>query len=261
MEGGPIALKKTAQNWSDSREKATVEELDRMVQEMKTTNPYMQEEAIPEEPAKPEESVTEAVKKVEEAMAISQASDIATKLGGRVVGSALEKAEPGDIDVRIDGEYDGATTESEMTSLGYEFRGSSVLSPKDKALRPDKEFGEGWQRIEHFEDSKGRKVDVWHDEPAPQEESPKPEADVKAKEAEVLTEEEALPETPVPTEAGAEVAPAPFVASNGVSVVERDGVPVALTQKGTPYIDQGSATQDRRRSRSSKACWHRRPGR
>ena len=90
---------------------------------------------------------------------------VSNEIGGKPVGSVTtNKAEPKDIDIRVDGEYGKEQTDAKMDGLGYKWVGSSSLSPKEMKLQPDKKFGDGWQRIEHFEDSKGNKIDVWHDD-------------------------------------------------------------------------------------------------
>lgn len=87
------------------------------------------------------------------------AEKISNELRGSVVGSvATGSKNPRDIDILID-KY-SPETESKMTDMGYEYRGGSVVSPKE-AQASGKAFGEGWSVVHHFEDSSGKKVDLW----------------------------------------------------------------------------------------------------
>jgi len=96
------------------------------------------------------------------------AQPLAEKLGAKIVGSVAKKGStPKDLDLRIAGEYDHAATKSKLEDAGFEFQGSSVLSPKE-IEKSGKEYGaSGWKRIEHFQTKDGQKVDIFHDEPEP----------------------------------------------------------------------------------------------
>ena len=105
------------------------------------------------------------------------AQPLADRLGAKVVGSvATGKTSPDpyginrgpkDLDLRIEGEYQSDDIQSKLKAEGYEFRGSSVLSPQEQKAS-GKNYGKpGWKRAEHFENSAGQKIDVWHDETGP----------------------------------------------------------------------------------------------
>ena len=93
------------------------------------------------------------------------AQPLAEKLGAKVVGSVAKKgATPGDLDLRIEGDYKADEIASKMKEAGFEPRGSSLVSPKE-AKASEKPYGKsGWNRIEHFENAAGHKVDIFHDE-------------------------------------------------------------------------------------------------
>lgn len=100
------------------------------------------------------------------------AQPLADKLGAKVVGSvATGKTSPDpyginrgpkDLDLRVE-KYDSKQVEAAMREAGFEPLGSSVLSPKE-IKASGKFFGSpGWKRAEHFENSAGQNVDIWHD--------------------------------------------------------------------------------------------------
>jgi hypothetical protein len=92
---------------------------------------------------------------------------IAEKLGAKLVGSASKSGTtPKDWDFRVEGEYKPDETAAKLKQEGFEPRGSSLVSPKE-AKDSGKDYGApGWKRAEHFENSAGQKLDVWHDEAA-----------------------------------------------------------------------------------------------
>jgi len=97
------------------------------------------------------------------------AQGLADKLGAKVVGSVAKAPKsgkfPGDLDLRIEGAYKADEVTSKMKEAGFEPRGSTAVSPKE-AEASGKPYGKpGWKRAEHFENSAGEKIDVWHDEP------------------------------------------------------------------------------------------------
>lgn len=91
------------------------------------------------------------------------AKDLADKLGAKVVGSAAKEGTPRDIDLRLEGDHQSADIEAKMKDLGFESRGSSLVSPEE-AKKSGKQYADGWNRVEHFENEDGRKVDVWHND-------------------------------------------------------------------------------------------------
>ena len=102
------------------------------------------------------------------------AQPLAEKLGAKVVGSvATGKTSPDpygitrgpkDLDLRIEGAYKADEIAAKMKDAGFEPRGSSLVSPKE-AKASEKPYGKsGWNRIEHFENAAGHKVDIFHDE-------------------------------------------------------------------------------------------------
>jgi hypothetical protein len=113
-------------------------------------------------------SEAEREERAQDIYRIEGAQPLADKLGAKVVGSVAKRGEnPGDLDLRIDGDYDHAATVEKLKDEGFEPRGSSVVSPKEAKASGKPYGGPGWKRAEHFEDADGRKLDVWHDEPTP----------------------------------------------------------------------------------------------
>lgn len=88
---------------------------------------------------------------------------IANKLKGKVVGSVLNPNKiPNDIDIRLENP-DKQQIILIMNNLGYNFIGSSILSPQE-IRKSKKKFGKGWQRIYHFQKENEKNVDVFFDE-------------------------------------------------------------------------------------------------
>ena len=86
-------------------------------------------------------------------------SSIAHAVGGELIGShATGTANANsDIDVKVKQEV----AEDALKSHGYEFQGSSTVSPKEAAAY-DKPIYKGWSTIQHFVNPKtGAKVDIW----------------------------------------------------------------------------------------------------
>ncbi len=86
----------------------------------------------------------------------------ANVLGGTVVGSVATKGQSlrNDLDIKV-ANYNQKSVESELAKHGFEYTGSSLVSPKEAAASR-KDFGKGWQRQENFKHADGRTIGVWH---------------------------------------------------------------------------------------------------
>ncbi len=93
-------------------------------------------------------------------------TEVARDLNAKIVGSVGKEGESAhDLDLRIDAKYNHEATAAKLKERGFEWTGSSSVSPKE-IKESGKEFGApGWKRAQHFENPEtGQQIDVWHDE-------------------------------------------------------------------------------------------------